>query len=206
MNCVKPEKVELEGKKNNAICKPFEVAKLKAIGKENGNATINDVILSLLSISMREYMRKHEDMTSKSINMLVPFSLRELPLSKGAHKLWNDFSVLCFTLKLCSTFEDAIKGIKVQTKGMKNSIYPYGVAALTQLIAWFPGIIGQLIMMWVVSKATIVMSNVPGPRNNLVWPEKKVKAIGFLALIPGLGDLAFGISAMSMGDRLYMAV
>lgn len=89
---------------------------------------------------------------------------------------------------------------------MKNSIYPYGVNALTQLIAWFPGIIGQLIMMWVVSKATIVMSNVPGPKNNLSWPEKKVKAIGFLALIPGLGDLAFGISAMSMGDRLYMAV
>jgi NRPS condensation-like uncharacterized protein len=111
VNCVKPEKVELEGKKNNAITKPFEVSKLKAIGKEHGNATINDVVLSLLSISMREYMRKHEDMVSKSINMLVPFSLRELPKNKGAHKLWNDFSVLCFTLKLCATFEDAITGI-----------------------------------------------------------------------------------------------
>lgn len=112
VNCVKPEKVELEGKKHNAISKPFDVSKLKAIGKENNGATVNDVVLSLLSISMREYMRKHEDMTSKSINMLVPFSLRELPATKGAHKLWNDFSVLCFTLKLCATFEDAIIGIK----------------------------------------------------------------------------------------------
>ena len=64
---------------------------------------------------------------------------------------------------------------------MKNSIYPFGVNALTQLIAWFPGIVGQLIMMWVVSKATIVMSNVPGPKKCLHWPEFKVKATGFIA-------------------------
>lgn len=83
-------------------------------------------------------------------------------------------------------------------------MYPYGVYALTELIAWFPGIVGQLIMMWVVSKATVVMSNVPGPRNGLNYPN--AKGVGFLALIPGLGDLAFGISATSMRERLYMAV
>jgi len=64
--------------------------------------------------------------------------------------------------------------------------------------------VGQLIMMWVVSKATVVLSNVPGPRNGLNYPG--AKGIGFLALIPGLGDLAFGISATSMRDRLYMAI
>lgn len=87
---------------------------------------------------------------------------------------------------------------------MKNSIYPYGVNALTQLIAWFPGIVGQLIMMWVVSKATVVMSNVPGPKNGFNYPN--ARGIGFLALIPGLGDLAFGISATSTRNRLYMGV
>jgi len=61
-------------------------------------------------------------------------------------------------------------------------------------------------MMWVVSKGTVVMSNVPGPKNGVNWPDKKMKGIGFFALIPGLGDLAFGISAISMKDRLYMAV
>lgn len=88
---------------------------------------------------------------------------------------------------------------------MKKSIYPFGVNALTQLISWFPGIVGQLIMMWVVSKATIVMSNVPGPKEALIF-RNNVKAIGIIALIPGLGDLAFGISAVSLKNRLYMAV
>lgn len=57
-------------------------------------------------------------------------------------------------------------------------------------------------MMWVVSKATVVMSNVPGPKTGLVFNGAKAKC--FFAMIPGLGDLAFGISAMSMGDNMIM--
>lgn len=78
VNCIKKADFQLTGKKNNAICKPFEVDTLKSIGKQY-NATVNDVVLSLVSLSIREYMRKNNDMESKSINMLVPFSLRELP-------------------------------------------------------------------------------------------------------------------------------
>lgn len=59
-------------------------------------------------------------------------------------------------------------------------------------------------MMWVASKATIILSNVPGPKDGLYYSG--VRTTGFVALIPGLGDLAFGISAMSMRDKLYMAV
>jgi hypothetical protein len=204
VNCIKKADFTLTGKKNNAVCKPFDIQTLKTIGKHHNNATINDIVLSLVSVSIREYMRLHDDLDSKSINMLVPFSLRELPRTVQEHRCENDFSALCFTLDLCATFSDAVARVKAQTKGLKNSVYPYGVYALTELIAWFPGIVGQLIMMWVVSKATVVMSNVPGPRNGLNYPN--AKGIGFLALIPGLGDLAFGISATSMRERLYMAV
>jgi len=58
--------------------------------------------------------------------------------------------------------------------------------------------------MWVASKATVVVSNVPGPKTPLVFNGKKSEAFG--ALIPGLGDLAFGISALSHADTLTMAV
>lgn len=58
--------------------------------------------------------------------------------------------------------------------------------------------------MWVVSKATLILSNVPGPKEGFKY--KNATAIGSLALIPGLGDLAFGISALSCKDRIYMAV
>ena len=59
-------------------------------------------------------------------------------------------------------------------------------------------------MMWVVSKATVVLSNVPGPKVPMNFGGVECK--GLIALIPGLGDLAFGISAISQGNQLYMAV
>lgn len=58
--------------------------------------------------------------------------------------------------------------------------------------------------MWVVSKATIVLSNVPGPKTCLDFGYTKCR--GIIGLIPGLGDLAFGISAISHANSLYMAV
>ena len=74
--------------------------------------------------------------------MLVPYSLRELPLKKEDHRIENDFSCLCFTLGLNDKFSEAIKAVKKQTRALKTSIYPYGVHSLIQLIAWFPGILG----------------------------------------------------------------
>ena len=59
-------------------------------------------------------------------------------------------------------------------------------------------------MMWVVSKATVVLSNVPGPKVPFKFGDTECK--GIIALIPGLGDLAFGISAISHGNQMYMAV
>lgn len=58
--------------------------------------------------------------------------------------------------------------------------------------------------MWSVSKATLVLSNVPGPKKPLVF--NGVKSRSLIALIPGNGDLAFGISAISHCDIMTMAV
>ena len=44
--------VDLKSKKNNSICKPFDVKKLKKIGRQY-KATLNDVVLALTSISLK---------------------------------------------------------------------------------------------------------------------------------------------------------
>jgi diacylglycerol O-acyltransferase / wax synthase len=195
--------VNLKSKKNNAICKTFSVPELKRVSKHYG-CTLNDVVLSILSSSLKQYFETHGDEKTQSINLLVPFSLRELPKTIAEHKMNNDFNVICFTLAMKKSFEEAIKVVSAKTRKLKGSLYPFAVKALTEIIAWFPGIVGQLVMMWVVSKATIVLSNVPGPKRCMKFGDVKCK--GLVGLIPGLGDLAFGISAMSQGDQLIMAI
>lgn len=70
--------VELAGKKRNSVCKRFDIKVLKEAAKRH-NVTINDVVLALTSVSLKEYLRQHNDFDAKSLNMLVPFSLREIP-------------------------------------------------------------------------------------------------------------------------------
>ena len=77
-NIIKPANPKLSGKKNNVICKAFDVNTMKKIGAHFNKATINDVVLSLTSMSIKEYMQNHND-DSKSINVLIPYSLREVP-------------------------------------------------------------------------------------------------------------------------------
>ena len=70
--------VALAGKKRNSVCKRFDLQVLKQAAKHH-NVTLNDVVLALTSVSLKEYLRQHNDFEARSINLLVPFSMREIP-------------------------------------------------------------------------------------------------------------------------------
>lgn len=83
-------------------------------------------------------------------------------------------------------------------------MYPHGNIALSELISMLPPLMGYFVGNVLVSKATIVLSNVPGPKEPMVFGGSKTTDL--FALIPGIGDLAFGISAISHCDTLRMAI
>lgn len=103
-------KVALKSKKLNAVTKSFKVAELKRISQYY-NCTLNDIVLSIVSKSLKQYLLSKGDEKTQSMNLLVPFSLRALPQSIKEHRLENDFSILCFTLTLFEKIEDAIKQV-----------------------------------------------------------------------------------------------
>ena len=55
----------------------------------------------------------------------------------------------------------------------------------------------NLITNWSIDKATLIVSNIPGPKEPMVFNGVRTREL--IGLIPGSGDLAFGISAISMG-------
>ena len=109
-NQIKSGTVHLVGRKNNAISKPFELSNLKRAARDH-HGTLNDVVLALTSISIKEYLHSQNDDNSKSINMLLPFSLRALPAKVEQLRIENDITLLCFTLKLHSAFNEAMTQI-----------------------------------------------------------------------------------------------
>ena len=65
-------------------------------------------------------------------------------------------------------------------------------------------IVSHLIKKWMVKKATFGISNVPGPRKPLKFGDSKIK--GIIGVLPSVCDLTFAISAISLGETIYMAV
>lgn len=59
-NVIKSGKM-LTGKRKAAICKQFELAKLKKIQQMYKGSTMNDVVMALSSVSLKEYLEKHND-------------------------------------------------------------------------------------------------------------------------------------------------
>ena len=59
VNCLKQKNAKLVGQKLNSVSKPFDVTALKKIGTHFNKATINDVVLALISVSLKEYFINH---------------------------------------------------------------------------------------------------------------------------------------------------
>jgi diacylglycerol O-acyltransferase / wax synthase len=176
---------------------------LKRQAALNGG-TINDAVLALTSQSIKQYLEFRNDFSTESINLAVPFSLRQLPLQAEDHRVQNEVTLLFFTLQLHKTFGSAVNQISQQTKNLKKSIFLAGTKVLFDVVGILPDIIGHLICMWVIGKSTVILSNIPGPKRPLEFCGKK--SLGFVGLIPGSGDVAFGISAMSHVQSVQMAI
>lgn len=79
MNCMKKPGVPLNAHKKNAICKPLELSVLKKIGAHFNKSTVNDVVLGLVSVGLKSYLSDNNDNETKSLNLLIPYSLRKIP-------------------------------------------------------------------------------------------------------------------------------
>ena len=167
--------------------------------------TINDLVMGMAAVSIKKYMIKRGETDKDKINTIIPFSMRMIPKDPKDIMCANDFSALAFTLDLSTDINDAVKKIRKTTRGLKNSLYPHGMRALGELSFMFPNIIGQILGHFIVSKSTMAFSNVPGPKKGIRFSEN-VKAHSFIALVPGMGDLAFGMTGMSLCDNVYFAI
>lgn len=130
--------------------------------------------------------------------------MRKLPNSVKNIKLENDISFIGFNLHLSGYFEESMMKVSTMTKKLKRSLYPVGALALTQFANYLPQILCQFIKKFGMSKGTLVLSNLPGPK--IPYQFDGFKSKGIIAMLPGNGDLLFGLLAVSHHDSLYMTI
>jgi diacylglycerol O-acyltransferase / wax synthase len=195
-------KGELGRRKRAAWSHPVPLDDFKAIGKAFG-ATVNDVLVAATTGALRRYMeRRGEPTAGVAIRASVPVNLR--PLDE-AHKMGNAFGLVFLTLPI--GIVDPVRRLRAikkemdSLKGSPEALVAFGVLSL---IGRAPVEIEQIGLRFFGSKATAVLTNVPGPRQPLYLAGRRLDKVMFW--VPQSGHLGLGISILSYAGGVMLGI
>jgi diacylglycerol O-acyltransferase len=195
-------KGKLSRRKRAAWSEPVPLDEFKVIGKAF-NATVNDVLVAVATGALRRYMEKRGERTSGvAIRASVPVNLRPLDES---HKLGNAFGLVFLTLPVGIVDPvRRVRAIKKEMDGLKGSPEALIAFGVLSLLGFAPVEVEQLGLRFFGSKATAVLTNVPGPREPLYMAGQKIDKIMFW--VPQSGHLGLGISILSYAGSVMLGV
>jgi diacylglycerol O-acyltransferase / wax synthase len=181
---------------------PIPVSALKAIGRATG-CTINDVLMSSVSGSLRRYMARHQAVPEElAVRGVVPVNLR--PVDE-AHRLGNQFGLVFLELPL--GLEDPLDRL-FEVRRRMNAIKQSPEAVVTYQILRAIGAAPQQVFDFVVDvfgrKATTVVTNVVGPRHPIGIAGARLRQAMFW--VPCAGRLGLGISLLSYAGNVWLGI
>jgi len=189
-------------RKRAAWSDPLSLAEVKAAGARAGG-TINDVLVTAAAGALRRYLvGRGEDVAGMDVRATVPVNLRPL---QQAHRLGNQFGVVFLTLPL--GFEaprERLAEIKRRMDELKSSLQPVVAFGALNAIGFLPSRLQPLPIQFFGSKASVVLTNVPGPRERLYLAGEPLKRAMFW--VPQSGRLGLGISILTYAGEVLMGV
>ncbi len=197
-----PFKGELGRRKRAAWSNPVPLEDFKAIGKAYG-ATVNDVLVATATGALRRYLEKRgESIKRLAIRASVPVNLR--PLEDG-HNLGNSFGLVFLTLPVGIVDPvRRLRAIKKEMDELKRSPEALVAFGVLNLLGLAPVEVERLGLRFFGSKATAVLTNVPGPREPLYLAGRKLDRVMFW--VPQSGRLGLGISILSYAGGVMLGV
>ncbi|MGZ4268013.1 MAG: WS/DGAT/MGAT family O-acyltransferase [Solirubrobacteraceae bacterium] len=180
----------------------LDLDEIKAIG-HNADATVNDVLVAALVGGLRDYLRRRGT-PAPEIRAMVPFNLRPLdqPLPST---LGNDFGLVYLPLPVgIRSARERLAAVKRAMDDIKSS--PEGPIAygILGLVGLTPVDIERLVVDLFTAKASMVLTNVPGPRQTVYLAGTPVR--GVLVWAPTSGSVAMSLSIISYAGHVTVGV
>jgi WS/DGAT/MGAT family acyltransferase len=182
---------------------PIPLDALKTIA-EPFNAKINDVLVALLAGALRAYLAERGvAVDATTLRAMVPVNLRP---PERARALGNEFGLVILDLPVSA--RDAVKRVsmsKARMDALKHSAEPVAMEWLFDLFGRGPKAV-QGVAQWVFgSKTSVVLTNVPGPRERLMLTGVPVDELMFWVPHPG-DELGMGLSLISYCGHATLGV
>ena len=175
---------------------------IKAYSKRVG-ATINDVLLTAVAGALRNYvLRRGHDPDGLDIRAVVPVNLRP---DHEIGELGNRFGLVFLALPIgVSDRQERLRVLKQRMDAIKRSSEAIVTYAVLNGIGMTSPAIESAAVQFFGSKATAVMTNVPGPRETLYLAGTPVRSLMFW--VPQSARLGLGVSILSYDGQVRIGV
>jgi WS/DGAT/MGAT family acyltransferase len=198
-----PFKGRLGTRKKVAWSEPLPLTKIKEIGRAIKSATINDVLISTVTGAMRSYLKtRNFPVNELDLRVTVPFNIRK---PGTEFELGNKFSLVFLPLPVY--LEDAVlrlKEVKRRMDRLKTSPEPYINFGLLNAIGYLPPDFAKKAARLFGNKASGVLTNVPGPRQQLYFAGSPIH--NFMFWVPRSANIGLGISILSYNGKVTLGI
>jgi diacylglycerol O-acyltransferase len=181
-----------------AWTEPFPLRQIKAVAASH-EATINDVLVAAVAGALRRYLGARAT-PGEAIHAMVPFNLR-LPDAPVPPQLGNNFGLVLLALPVeVSDPAHRVRAVHARMAEIKRSRQgpvSYGVLGA---IGVAPVAVEDRVMELFSSKASLVLTNVPGPREPVRIAGVPVG--GVLVWAPCAGAVSMSVSIFSYAGQV----
>ena len=188
--------------KRVAWSEPMPLAEIKSVCKVLG-VSVNDILLSCCAGAIGEYLRSNGEATEGvEIRGMVPVNLR--PRGQE-HKLGNHFGLVVLTLPV--GIENPfvrLYEVKRRMDELKNSYQAIISMGILGAVGFLPRPMQKQVLDLFSSKATAVMTNVPGPQMPLYMAGNRLAQQMFW--VPQSGDIGVGVSILSYNTQVQFGL
>ena len=189
-------------RKQAAWTRAISLDEIKAVGRAT-DAKINDVLLAAATGAIRRYLvAQGAKVRGVEVRAAVPVNVRPL---ERAFELGNAFSLVFVMLPVHVVDPvERLRILKTRMDALKDSQEPAVVYGILQSIGKAPDWGHQFVVDLFSAKASAVMTNVPGPKDELSWAGSPIKE--FMFWVPQAGDIGLGISILSYAGNVRVGI
>ncbi|MDI9246723.1 wax ester/triacylglycerol synthase family O-acyltransferase [Marinobacter sp. CHS3-4] len=192
----------MTGRKRVAWAQPLDLAAVKETAHQL-EGTVNDVLMTCAAGALRRYLAETDNDHYSDIHVAVPFSLR--PRDKPISHLGNQFGLVIVALPIGEpNVRQRYERVKKAMVDLKHSVQPQVTFGLLDLLGKGPAAIEKFALDTLSDKASLVMTNVPGPTTPLIIAGARV--LQPLVWVPQSGHLGVGFSILSYAGTVQFGV
>jgi diacylglycerol O-acyltransferase len=192
----------LSGRRRTAFSRPVPLAAIRDRAHAL-HVTVNDLLVAALSGGLRTYLAQSGEKLDQDIRALVPVNLRErLPARDQLDEaMGNCFGLVFLELPVhVGSPAERLALIRERMEALKKSPDAVVTYAVLDAIGHLPALLEFVVFEFFSRKASLVVTNVPGPRERLHVAGHEIDRIMFN--VPHPASLGLGVSILSYAGEV----